>query len=46
MAPGGGITVQIFGIDLSVLLGSLRLRFVLGFEEIGEDYISKPPLTL
>ena len=37
MAPHGGVTMQIFGIDLSVLLGGLRLRFVLGFEEVGDD---------
>ena len=29
--------MQIFGINLSVLLGGLRLRFVLGFEEIGDE---------
>ena len=29
--------MQIFGINFSVLLGGLRLRFALGFEEIGDD---------
>ena len=32
--------MQIFGINLSVLLGGLRLRFVLGFEEVGDDDIA------
>lgn len=46
MAPGGGIEVQIFGINLSVLLGGLRLRFVLGFEEIGDDRENVPHSSL
>jgi len=46
MAPGGGIDMQIFGINLSVLLGGLRLRFVLGFEEIGDDRENVPHSSL